>query len=72
MEYYELMRLKRAKILILDRDYPISRADSMNDKVQHWKSMLKDAKTTTEKKFCINMIGMYLKRYLYYVNKGLQ
>lgn len=73
MEYYEIMKLKRAKLVILSKDYSISRADRMNDKVQHWKLMLRDATTTTEKKFCLSMIKMYLKRYMYYVlNKGVQ
>jgi hypothetical protein len=72
MEYYEIMKLKRAKLVILSKDYSISRADKMNDKVQHWKLMLRDATTTTEKKFCISMIEMYLKRYTYYINKGIQ
>ena len=72
MNYYEIIKLKRAKIAISNKDYSIERADRMNDKVQHWKIMLRDATTTTEKKFCISMIGMYLQRYIYYINKGLQ
>ena len=73
MNYYEIMKLKRAKLLISNKEYSIGRADRMNDKVQHWKLMLRDATTTTEKKFCLSMIKMYLKRYMYYVlNKGVQ
>lgn len=72
MNYYEIVKLKRAKTVISNKDYSIERADRMNDKVQHWKIMLRDATTTTEKKFCISMIEMYLKRYTYYINKGIQ
>ena len=73
MNYYEIVKLKRAKAVISNKDYSIGRADRMNDKVQHWKIMLRDATTTTEKKFCLSMIKMYLKRYMYYVlNKGIQ
>ena len=72
MKYYEIMKLKRAKLAILSKDYSINRADRMNDKVQHWKIMVRDASTATERNFCISMIRMYLKRYMYYVNKGLR
>jgi hypothetical protein len=73
MNYYDSIKLKRAKLLIADKEYSIGRADRMNDKVQHWKLMLRDATTITEKEFCLSMIKMYLKRYMYYVlNKGVK
>lgn len=71
MTYKESLRLKRAKHIILSENYSINRADEMNNKIQGWKMKLKKANTATEKKLCINMVWMYMKRYLYYVSKGL-
>lgn len=72
MNYYELIRLKRAKRLIVDKEYYIGRADRMNDKVQHYKILMRDATTTAERVFFFKMLRMYMKRYIYYVYKGLQ
>ena len=72
MNYYDIIKLRRAKAIISDKEYSIGRADRMNDKIQHWKMMLRDATTTTEKKFCTSMIEMYLKRYTYYINKEVK
>lgn len=71
MTYEESMRLKRAKRIILSENYSVNRADEMNDKIQGWKMKLKKANTAAEKKLCIKMVWMYMKRYLYYVSKGL-
>ena len=72
MNYYELIKLKRAKRLIEDKEYCIGRADRMNDKVQHYKILMRDATTNTERVFFLKMIRMYMKRYIYYVYKELQ
>ena len=71
MEYYNLIKLKRAKAIISDKEYYVGRADRMNDKVQHYKILMRDAKTTTEREFVLRMIRMYMKRYIYYIYKGL-
>lgn len=71
MNYYELIRLKRAKAIISNKEYYIGRADRMNDKVQHYKILMRDATTTTERSFFLRMIRMYMKRYIHYVYKGL-
>ena len=72
MRYYEIMKLKRAKAIISDKEYYVGRADRMNDKVQHYKMLMRDATTTTERRFILRMIRMYMKRYIYYIYKGLQ
>ena len=71
MEYYNLIKLKRAKAIISDKEYYVGRADRMNDKVQHYKMMMRDATTITERAFVLRMIRMYMKRYIYYIYKGL-
>lgn len=71
MKYYEIMKLKRAKLAILSKDYSINRADRMNDKVQHYKILMRDATTITERMFFLKMIRMYMRRYIYYVYKEL-
>lgn len=71
MRYYEIMKLKRAKAIISDKEYYVGRADRMNDKVQHYKMLMRDATTTTERRFVLKMIRMYMKRYIYYIYKDL-
>ena len=71
MEYYNLIKLKRAKAIISDKEYCVGRADKMNDKIQHYKILMGGATTTTEKVFFLKMIRMYTKRYIYYIYKGL-
>ena len=71
MRYYEIMKLKRAKAIISDKEYYVGRADRMNDKVQHYKILMRDATTTTERRFVLKMIRMYMKRYIYYIYKDL-
>jgi hypothetical protein len=71
MEYYNLIKLKRAKAIISNKEYYVGRADRMNDKVQHYKMMMRDATTNTERAFVLRMIRMYMKRYIYYIYKGL-
>ena len=71
MEYYNLIKLKRAKAIISDKEYYVGRADRMNDKVQHYKILMRNATTTTERNFVLRMIRMYMKRYIYYIYKGL-
>ena len=71
MEYYNLIKLKRAKAIISDKEYYVGRADRMNDKVQHYKILMRSATTTTEREFVLRMIRMYMKRYIYYIYKGL-
>lgn len=71
MEYYNLIKLKRAKAIISDKEYYVGRADRMNDKVQHYKMLMRDATTNTERAFVLRMIRMYMKRYIYYIYKGL-
>ena len=65
------MKLKRAKAIISDKEYYVGRADRMNDKVQHYKILMRDATTTTERRFVLKMIRMYMKRYIYYIYKDL-
>jgi hypothetical protein len=72
MKYYEIMKLKRAKAIISNKEYYIGRADRMNDKVQHYKMLMRDATTTTERMFFLKMVGMYMRRYVYYVYKELR
>lgn len=72
MEYYNLIKLKRAKAIISNKEYYVGRADRMNDKIQHYKILMRDATTTTERRFILRMIRMYMKRYIYYIYKGLQ
>lgn len=72
MNYYDIIKLKRAKPLISDKEYSIGRADRMNDKIQHYKILMRDATTNTERIFFLKMIRMYMKRYIYYVYKELQ
>ena len=72
MKHYEIMKLKRAKAIISNKEYYIGRADRMNDKVQHYKMLMRDATTTTERMFFLKMIGMYMRRYVYYVYKELR
>jgi len=71
MEYYNLIKLKRAKAIITNKEYYVGRADRMNDKVQHYKMMMRDTTTITERAFVLRMIRMYMKRYIYYIYKGL-
>ena len=71
MEYYNLIKLKRAKAIISNKEYYVGRADRMNDKVQHYKMMMRSATTNTERRFVLRMIRMYMKRYIYYIYKGL-
>lgn len=71
MNYYDIIKLKRAKAIISDKEYYIGRADRMNDKVQHYKMLMRDATTTTERRFVLKMIRMYMKRYIYYIYKDL-
>ena len=71
MEYYNLIKLKRAKAIISNKEYYIGRADRMNDKVQHYKMLMRGATTTTERRFVLKMIRMYMKRYIYYIYKDL-
>jgi hypothetical protein len=66
------MKLKRAKAIISNKEYYIGRADRMNDKVQHYKMLMRDATTTTERMFFLKMVGMYMRRYVYYVYKELR
>lgn len=71
MNYYDIIKLKRAKAIISDKEYYVGRADRMNDKVQHYKILMRDATTTTERRFVLKMIRMYMKRYIYYIYKNL-
>ena len=71
MNYYDIIKLKRAKAIISDKEYYVGRADRMNDKVQHYKILMRDATTTTERAFFLKMIRMYMKRYIYYIYKDL-
>lgn len=71
MNYYDIIKLKRAKAIISDKEYYVGRADRMNDKVQHYKMLMRDATTTTERRFVLKMIRMYMKRYIYYIYKDL-
>lgn len=71
MNYYDIIKLKRAKAIISDKEYYVGRADRMNDKVQHYKMLMRDATTTTERRFVLRMIRMYTKRYIYYIYKDL-
>ena len=71
MNYYDIIKLKRAKAIISDKEYYVGRADRMNDKVQHYKMLMRDATTTTERRFVLKMIRMYTKRYIYYIYKDL-
>ena len=71
MNYYDIIKLKRAKAIISNKEYYVGRADRMNDKVQHYKMLMRDATTTTERRFVLKMIRMYMKRYVYYIYKDL-
>jgi hypothetical protein len=71
MNYYDIIKLKRAKAIISDKEYYVGRADRMNDKVQHYKMLMRDATTTTERRFVLKMVRMYMKRYIYYIYKDL-
>ena len=71
MNYYDIIKLKRAKAIISDKEYYVGRADRMNDKVQHYKMLMRDATTITERRFVLKMIRMYMKRYIYYIYKDL-
>ena len=71
MNYYDIIKLKRAKAIISDKEYYVGRADRMNDKVQHYKMLMRGATTITERRFVLKMIRMYMKRYIYYIYKDL-
>lgn len=41
----------------------------LESKIYQWKSYYNKATTNTERAYCQKMIRMYLKRFIYYINK---
>lgn len=52
-----------------EKQYTLDRANLMSIQIFRWKSLEKSAKTTRERTLCRLMLNMYLKRYIYYLNK---
>lgn len=65
----DLLTIKYLKKLIKDNDYYLKRTDQMESKIYQWKSYYNKATTNTERIYCNKMIRMYLKRFIYYINK---
>lgn len=60
---------KYLRKIIKDPDYYLKRTDQMESKIYQWKSYYNKATTNTERAYCQKMIRMYLKRFIYYINK---
>lgn len=58
-------RIARRTILL--PDYKTKRMDSCHAEIRHYATLELSAKTATEKRFCRDMIEMYLKRYNWYL-----
>jgi len=65
----DLLITKYLKKLIRDEDYYLERTDQMESEIYRWKSYYNKATTNTERMYCNKMIKMYLKRFIYYINK---
>ena len=63
------MKSRYLKKLINDKEYYLKRTDLMETKIYEWKSYYNKATTNTERTYCNKMIKMYLKRFIYYINK---
>lgn len=60
---------KYLRKIIKDPEYCLKRTDQMESKIYQWKSYYNKATTNTERAYCQKMIRMYLKRFIYYINK---
>ena len=49
------------------KDYKTRRLDACHANVVHFATLERSARTVTEKKFCQDMIEMYVKRYNWYL-----
>ena len=63
------LKIKYLKRIINSKGYMASRADFMNDRIQYWRESYDRANTGRAREFCDSMIGMYLKRYTFYITK---
>jgi len=65
----DLIKSRYLKSLINDKEYYLKRTDLMESKIYQWKSYYNKSTTNTERMYCNKMIKMYLKRFIYYINK---
>lgn len=62
------IKVRHLKRTIQAKGYAESRADYMNDQIQRWKDIRAHAHTAKARRFCDEMVNMYLKRYIFYIN----
>lgn len=62
-------RAKMLRRMVNDKEYYLKRIDQTESKIWQWKSYFNKATTNTERAYCQKMIKMYLKRFIYYINK---
>lgn len=60
-------RIEIARKTIGLKDYRTRRLDTCHANIVHFATLEQSAKTITEKRFCQDMINMYIKRYNWYL-----
>ena len=63
------LKMQYSRKKIADKEYCLNRANLMSIKIAHWKSLEQSANIKKERDFCLLMRNIYLKRYIYYLNK---
>lgn len=61
-------KYKYIKQLLISKDYPRKRMETMNSKIVHWMDNKADCNTEKERQFCKEMCEMYERRYRWYIN----
>ena len=69
MNILNTAKTKYIRKIISNVEYSLKRTDDMQNHIYQWKQQYNNSKTNTERMYCQKMINMYLKRFIYYINK---
>lgn len=65
----DTFKSKMLRKRISSSGYHLRRLNETNNKIQYWILSLQEANTKAGRKYCSEMINMYLKRYIFYLTK---